>query len=533
MSLKRIFFTLLSLTLIFYSCSRTSKSAASKEVEQEITFNIEKDPATLDGRKSTLLRDFNIIRTFNEGLYRIDQEKNLAPAIAESCNILSDKKTYVIKLKKTLWSNGIPLTAYDFIYAWKSALDKNFPSPTVSLLYPLKNAEAIRDGTLSPNMLGVHAQGAYTLVIELERETPFFLELLSLPLYFPVNEAACADSPEWRDKPEGYICNGPFKIVSYKSKNEIVAVKNNRYWDASAVKLKKLNMIIVDKDTAFNMYQNKELQLIGAPYSHIPPDALNDLTEKNLLKRDPILRTHIIRVNTTNKFLENTDFRRALGLAVNRKSIVEYVLSGGAQIATGLIPISMRLRNDPYFKDGDTDTAKLHLENALKALKMKKEDLPTLTLTYCGSGNNHKIAATLQDSWRKTLGIAIELEPLEQKVYLDRIAKGDYQLVSGAWAADFKDPINFLEVFKSKNSASNHTGWESLDYLAAIEDSYSCTNKKDRIKKLKLSEQILMDQMPIIPVYHYHMLRLQDSKLKDVVTAETGILDLKWAYLEE
>jgi oligopeptide transport system substrate-binding protein len=456
-----------------------------------------------------------------------------AKAIAESCSLLPDKKTYIIKLKQTLWSDGAPLTAYDFVYAWKSALAKDFPAPSVSLLFPLKNARAIKEGRIPAGMLGVHSQGAYTLIIELENETPYFKELLSHPIYFPISESFDSNNPEWRSDNSEYICNGPFKISSKKLNNEIIAIKNLRYWDKEAVKLNKINMIIVDQDTAFNMYQNKELHLIGAPFSHIPPDALVTLNKEKNLKKSPMLRTHMIRVNTSVGLLHNKDFRKSLALSINRQEIVDHVLSSAAEVATGIVPTSMGLQKTPYFSDADTESAKLHLDIALKEQKISKEKIPALTFTYCGSGNNHKIAAALQDGWRKTLGLEVLLEPLEQKVYLDRISKGEYELASGAWAADFKDSINFLEVFKNKNSASNHTNWESPDYIEAIESTYACSNKKERKEALMAAEAILIDEMPAIPVYHYSMLHLQDSRLKDVVQSETGVLELKWAYLSE
>ncbi|MCH9617282.1 MAG: Oligopeptide-binding protein OppA [Chlamydiia bacterium] len=503
------------------------------KIAQEISINIEKNPATLDGRKSTLLRDFNLIRTFNEGLYRINKDGVTTKAIAESCSLLPDKKTYIIKLKQTLWSDGTPLTAYDFVYAWKSALAKDFPAPSVSLLFPLKNAKAIKEGRVPSSMLGVHTQGAYTLVIELENETPYFKELLSLPIYFPIGETIDSNNPEWRSDNSEYICNGPFKISSKKLNNEIIAIKNLRYWDKDSVKLDKINMIIVDQDTAFNLYQNKELHLIGAPFSHIPPDALKTLSKEKSLKKNPMLRTHMIRVNTSKGLLGNKDFRKSLALSINRKDIVDHVLSSAAEIATGIVPISMGLQKAPYFLDADTESAKLHLNKACADQKMDKEKLPTFTFTYCGSGNNHKIAAALQDGWRKTLGLEVLLEPLEQKVYLDRISKGEYELASGAWAADFKDSINFLEVFKTRKSASNHTNWESPDYIQAIESTYACSNKKERKEALMEAESILIDEMPAIPVYHYSMLHLQNPQLKGVVQSETGVLELKWAYLTE
>jgi oligopeptide transport system substrate-binding protein len=159
--------------------------------------------------------------------------------------------------------------------------------------------------------------------------------------------------------------------------------------------------------------------------------------------------------------------------------------------------------------------------------------LPELTLSYIGREDNSKIAAAIQDGWKKYLGITVKLEPLERKVYLDRISRGEYQLACASWIADFNDPINFLEVFKTKSVGTNNTGWESLDYISAINASYDNTGQISRRESLITAEKILLEDMPMIPVYHTTMLYMQDEHLKDIVLTETGNLDFKWAYLSD
>ena len=165
-------------------------------------------------------------------------------------------------------------------------------------------------------------------------------------------------------------------------------------------------------------------------------------------------------------------------------------------------------------------------------MNISKEKLPSLTLTYPTTLED-QIPLVLQDQLRKSLGIKITLEPLEYKVYLDRINKGDYQLCLGSWVADFDDPINFLEIFKTKHIKTNNTNWESPAYLKAIEDSYTCATSEDRLAVLKKSEQILIDEMPIIPLYNKSLVHMQRENLKDVLLTNTGTLDFKWAYISD
>jgi oligopeptide transport system substrate-binding protein len=531
---KRFFSgTLLLSLLVFSSCSKGAKSEVSRASAQEITINIGADPASIDPRTVTLLGDFNVIRALNEGLFRINKEGVTSTAIAQSYTVSDDGKTYTIQLKETLWSNGDPLTAHDFIYSWKSSLNKNFPSSNASFLYPLKNSKEIKEGLLPESMLGAHADGDYKIVIELKSPMPFFLELLSMPIYFPINKSVDSQHVTRNPSSKNYVCNGPFQIASWKPKNEIVVIKNKRYWDKQNVRLQKVTMIMLDDNTAFNLYQNKELHLVGSPFSKIPVESLEALSEKNTPKKQNLLGTYWIKTNTRVHPLQNKDFRKSLASSINRKEIIEHLLLNNAEIATGAVPVSMGLQESPYFKDGDIKTALSFLEKACKKLSISAKMLPELTLSYIGREDNSKIAAAIQDGWKKYLGITVKLEPLERKVYLDRISRGEYQLACASWIADFNDPINFLEVFKTKSVGTNNTGWESLDYISAINASYDNTGQISRRESLITAEKILLEDMPMIPVYHTTMLYMQDEHLKDIVLTETGNLDFKWAYLSD
>ena len=220
MNFRRIksltYFLLLVTPLILTSCSRYKK---------RICINIQAAPMTLDPRRACVFRDVNLIRTFNEGLFRIDRSGTNAKAIAEICFLSKDQKTYVITLKKTFWSNGDPLTSHHFVNAWKSSLNAENPSPNAALFFPIKNAEAIKNGTMDPDSLGVYASDNYSLVIELERPTPYFTELLSLPNFFPIHNSMEHGELIWINNEAEYICNGPFKIHSWEQGKRILAKK--------------------------------------------------------------------------------------------------------------------------------------------------------------------------------------------------------------------------------------------------------------------------------------------------------------------
>lgn len=525
----------LSVATLITGCKCTDQKQRGKRsssTKQEVRINIVNEPGSLDPRKARALSDVNLVRTFMEGLMRINKDGVTSPALAKNYSVSKDNKIYEFQLKETTWSNGDPLTAHDFVYAWKKILSPDFPADNAFSLFAIKNGKPVKDGVLPMSMLGIRAKDDYTLVVELEHPVPYFLEMVSLPSFFPVNRRIDRENPNWFLNADTFVSNGPFKIENWKHNNEIVAVKNDKYWDADVVNLEKINMIMVDAETGFRMFENKELDWEGSPYSTIPMDALPDLKEKQLVQADPFLGTYWIRTNTAVFPLNSLKIRKALAVAIDRSEIVNHVLQGGQTPAYGIVPTSIGLQDTPYFQDADREEASRLLDMAVQEENVNIEKFPELSLTYPATTNNHRIAQTIQQQWQDTLGISVRLEPLETKTYFERLSNGDFQLACGSWVADFRDAINFLEVFKTKNIAMNRTNWESPNYMKAIEDSYLATTGEDRLESLRKSEKELMEEMPVIPVYHFTLLHTKNDSLKDVILTDGGHLDFKWAYVQ-
>lgn len=503
-----------------------------KMPRQEIRINILSEPQVLDPRKARALADINLARTFMEGLMRIDQKGNIVPGIAEKYTLSEDMQTYTFSLRESSWSNKEPLTAHDFVYAWKKVLSPDFLSDNAFLLYPIKNAKAIKKGDLPLSMLGVSAKDDYTLIVELEKPIPYFTDLLVLPVFFPVNTHIDRKTPDWHRNAESYVGNGPFMIKSWEHNDNIVAVKNPDYWDAPSVKLEKIAMMMVDSDTGLMMFQNEELDWEGSPFSTISIDALPSMQERNTVKADPLLGTYWIRLNTSLFPLHSQELRKALSHAINREEIVTHVVGSGIA-ATSIVPASLGLRESPNFVDGDASDAEMLLTNVLEKEKFSLENFPEITLTYTNNSRNHRVAQSLQDQWKKRLNLHVRLESIEGKVFFDRLSKGDYQMAIGSWVADYRDPLNFLEVFKSKTIGTNNTGWESLDYQKALEESYLATTVEKRKEILGCAEKIITEESPVIPIFQFTMLHVQNEKLVDVLLTDSGYLDFRWAYITE
>jgi oligopeptide transport system substrate-binding protein len=516
--------------LFFFSCSSVSQN--EKKV-QKLSINLGDEPQTLDPRKVRETKGITLARMLFEGLTRIGKDEKPELALAKAIDISQDLKTYLFHLKDSNWTNGQKVTAEDFVYAWKKMLDPNFPADNAFQLYVIKNGKAAKQGLVSLDQVGVQAVDSQTLKVELEQPTPYFMELLACPCFFPVCKTVDEVAPHWAEKVNSYVSNGPFCLADWKHQDAITVKKNPEYWDKQAVSLDEIELVMVKEETELKMFEKKELTWAGSPLSTLPVDALNELKKGNLLHTKPLLGTYFLRANVERPPFDHPRIRFAFALAIDRKAIVDHVTQGNQIPATGIVPVSMQLQQEPYFKDGDAESAATLFETTLKELGFKRETLPEISLTYAMNERNHLIAQALQQQWFKILGVKVKLEAIERKVYFDRLSKKDYQLSSGSWIADFNDPINFLETFKYKTASTNNTQWEDTHFAQLLEKSKVLQDARERREVLRESEQVLMNAMPAIPIFHYTMLYLKDKKLKDVVVTSMGNIDFKWAYLED
>ncbi len=528
------FIPLISISLLFLTgCGKErpkTKVAPTKTVVKTMRINITTEPQSIDPRKVRSLNDINLLKMFMEGLARVNQEGQAELALAKKVDVSKDLKTYTFHLKDAHWSNGDPITSKDFIYAWKKSLSPEFPSNNAFQLYVIKNARPIKEGKLPMSLLGISAPDEQTLVIELEHPTPYFIKLTTHPVFFPVNTQVDKSNEHWAENSDTFIGNGPFNLNSWRHHNVIEATKNSLYWDKKNVKLASLEVIMVDQDTGFKMFEANQLDWEGSPFSMIPSDAYEAI--KDQIQSKPILGTKFIRINTEHEILKSLKFRQALCYALNRDEIVTHVVAGNQRVATGLVPDQMNLQEQPHFQDGNIEKAKELLDQYLAENSMRHQDLPKLTLVFSANDRNHVMAQAIQEQWRQVLGFRVNLLALENKVYFDYISKKNFDLGLGSWTADFDDPVNFLEVFKTKDNGTNNTNWENREYIKLLEASRRCSDEKDRLKILAESEKVLIQELPMIPIFHYTMLYVKDPKVHNVVLTPTGEIDFKWADIK-
>ncbi len=524
----RSFMFLFLLSLVF-GCS----SATSPQKKNVARINLHEEPNSLDPRKARSLNSLNVVRALFEGLTRIGPNEKAELALAERVRFSDDFKRCTVYLRNAQWSNHAPVTAHDFVYTWKKLLDPQFLSDMASYLYVIKNARAVKEGKLSVDELGVKALDQKTLELEMEYPTPYLLELLTLPPFFAVNAQIDQSNPHWAENPSSFVSNGPFVLDAWKHEDHILVAKNASYWDAQAVQLDTVELVMVPEETELKMFEQKELDWAGSPLSIISLEAIQALKKKGTLKAKEMLGTAFIRVNTECPPLHHPAIRKALSFSIHRREIVDHVLQGNQLPATGLVPPCFRLQHHAYFSDGADQEARHLFTEGLTALKLPRESFPELKLTYAANERNHLIAQAVQQQWRKALDVEIKLEAVESKIFFERISRQDFQLAIGSWIADFNDPINFLDVFRYKTGRLNNTHWENAQYAELLQLSETEGDAVKRFDLLARSEKILIEEMPILPIFHFAMLYVQQPHLKDVVLSSLGSIDLKWAKTTE
>jgi oligopeptide transport system substrate-binding protein len=191
----------------------------------------------------------------------------------------------------------------------------------------------------------------------------------------------------------------------------------------------------------------------------------------------------------------------------------------------------MGLQRAPYFQDHDVEEARSLFHKGLQELGLSNDSLPSLPMIFPAGDKNYLIAQAVQQQWQDALGLHIEIQSLEKKVYFDQITHQNFGIATGSWIADFNDPINFLEVFKYKTASTNNTGWENATYAHLLDESSAISDPEERLQLLSQSEDLLMKEMPLVPVFYYNMLFASQNHVKEMVLSSMGSLDFKWAHI--
>lgn len=518
----------LLIALIFSGCYSPAKKNVNVGNKMEkapclrINFQ-EGDPSSLHPHLGVDLRSRAVEIALYEGLVRVGSDGTIIPTGAEKISISPSQKTYTFHLRPIQWSNGEMVTAFHYENAWKQALSPQSACARSDLFYPIKNAEKAKKGEVSIEELGVKALDAKTLVVELENPAPYFLDLLFSPIFSPLYDESLEPS----------VFNGPFIISKWKRKESLELVANPYYWDKENVRLQRILIsLIEDPQTALALFEKGDIDWIGDPFSLLPIDSIPFLIRSGKVSTKDVAKIYWLYCNTTTPPLHSTNIRRALSYAINRKALIEHIFYGQLPSLSPLPKTLTLLKQDPLPLEGDMGKAREFFAKGLAELQLTPETFPTLVLSYSHLPGQKQLVQTLQQSWKESLGINVELQEADWNTFFSNLNRGNYQMGGCLCNAFFSDPLYHLSLFKQSDSATNPTTWTTPAYQDLLDQAAKITDMSKRMAILHEAEEMLLDAMPVIPIYSQTCQFLLRENIKGVAIDDLERVDFKKIYFE-
>jgi oligopeptide transport system substrate-binding protein len=481
---------------------------ARREPPADITIINNAEPETLDPAILTGQPEFRIAIGLFEGLTRLDPKTvRPIPGLAESWEVSSNACIYTFHLRTNLvWSTGEPIRADDVVYSWIRALNPATAADYAGQLFYLKNAEDFNAGKIKdPSLVGVRALDPFTVRVELNHPTPYFLDLCAFQTLYVVPRRTIEKYGDRWLMARPLPSSGPFELVAWRLNDKVRLRKNQRYWDATNTQSQIIDLLPVGSpSTALNLYENGQVDVVWDK-DLVPVELLDVLLRRPDFHTFNYLATYFIRFNVTRKPFDDPRVRQAFALAIDKERIVKKITKAGEQPASHLVPDGTANYTSPDGLGYDPALARKLLAEAGYA---GGRGFPRFDYIFNaaagGSSKIHEdIAVELQQMWHDTLGINMELRQLEWKVYLSALDRLDYDLSRSSWVGDYDDANTFLGMFIS-NDGNNRTGWKNARYDALIREANEQTDLKKREKLLQQAEAMLVrDEVPIIPLYFY------------------------------
>lgn len=515
--------------------------AAKKEVRrnrgsQELSFATPEMVQSIDPVRLVSTGDYTLAAALFEGLIKIGEDGNVEPALAEDWVVENDGRKYTFYLRDASWSDGTKIVAADFEYAWKRALDPALDCQYSYLFYDIRDAEnynrsgdsAYQGKTAAGDSVAVKAVNENTLVVELKTANSAFLKKLSHPVFSPLPAAVHQSMADTFFSAEKLVGNGPFKLKELGA-DSFVLSKNESYWDRENVRLEALKGFHMEGKKAWELYGQGDLDLVfGVPLEMISQGKAAE--QGGLI---PLLSNYYYLFNTQKPPLNETDIRKALSFALDRRHLAEQVLKGGQNPAGGILP--------PMMTDGE---AKSRRQEGLpfkpeeaQALLAKAgfsggEGFPILELLIREGEGHYYLASALKEQWQQVLGIDVQIVALPWEKLSERLKQRNFQIALQGFSADYADHYAFLEPF-GQGSGNNYSGWTQRGLQEEIERLKTESDEGKRRELFLQAERLVLEGMPLLPIFDYTRTYAAKPWVQGLYFPAVGPLaDFKKTFLE-
>lgn len=475
------------------------------------------EPTSLNTLLATYAYDFTPINAMIECLYRDDENDVPQPAGAETVDISDDKLVYTFHLREdATWSNGDPVVATDYEFAWQQALNPKVASDYAYMLYFIHNAQPYFNGEVEWSEVGVKVIDDYTLEVTLDNPLPYATDLFAFPTLAPINQKFYEEvgADKYATDAEYFCCNGMYELTEWSHNSEIVFEKREEYWNADAVGPDEIvYKIITDSQAGLNSYLSREIDYTDLDSGEVVQQAEAAGFEVGV---KPARSSYYLIVNTEDEFMSNQNLRLALAYSIDKQALVDTVYQNDNQPMTSFTPPAimgaagadgptfqealLAERGEMYPGSGDLEKAQEYLQAALEELGCTVDEL-NLSIDCADDSLRRNCATFLQEQWRQNLGIEnIAVNSMQTKQVSANRQSGDYCMSLGGWSPDYNDAINFLDLWVT-DGGNNDSFWSNEEYDNLIAQATAEADEEVRQQYLFDAEEILAAEMPVIPLY--------------------------------
>lgn len=475
------------------------------------------EPTSLNTLLATYAYDFTPINAMIECLYRDDENDVPQPAGAETVDISDDKLVYTFHLREdATWSNGDPVVATDYEFAWQQALNPEVASDYAYMLYFIHNAEPYFNGEVEWSEVGVKVIDDYTLEVTLDNPLPYATDLFAFPTLAPINQKFYEEvgADKYATDAEYFCCNGMYELTEWSHNSQIVFQKREDYWNADAVGPDEIvYKIITDSQAGLNSYLSREIDYTDLDSGEVVQQAEAAGFEVGV---KPARSSYYLIVNTEDEFMSNQNLRLALAYAIDKQALIDTVYQNDNQPMTSFTPPAimgaagadgptfqealLEERGEMYPASGDLEKAQEYLQAALEELGCTVDEL-NLSIDCADDSLRRNCATFLQEQWRQNLGLEnITVNSMQTKQVSANRQSGDYCMSLGGWSPDYNDAINFLDLWVT-DGGNNDSFWSNEEYDNLIAQATAEADEEVRQQYLFDAEEILAAEMPVIPLY--------------------------------
>lgn len=518
----------------------TADKEGTEEVEQVLNLTNGDQIPTMDVSMATDQYAFRFLGMTTEGLYRLDENAEPTEGIAVDHEVSDDGLTWTFNLREDAeWENGDPVTAHDFVYAWRRAVDPDTGSEYGPFMMNgvIKNAEEVNSGEMDVEELGVKAEDDHTLVVELAKPIPYFESLTTFGTFYPLNEEFVEEKgDDYATNSDNLLANGPFKMEDWDSTADSwTLVKNDNYWDADTVKIEKINYDVVkDPQVDVDLYEKGEIDRAG-----LSADNVDKYISHEDFVATPSSSVFYIKMNQTrNEALANVNIRKAISRAFDKEALVDTILNNGSLAANGLIPreFSVHPESGEDFRDLNGDLVEFDADEAQEYWEKGLDELGTDSVELEFLADDGETAKEMNEYLKNQLetnlpGLTVNLKqiPFEQRLDLD--TNMDYDLQLSGWGPDYQDPYTFLGLWVT-DGENNKMGFSSDEYDELLEKTTDelATEPEKRYEALLEAEKVLFEEAAIAPVFQKSVAQLISPRMEGVFMNPFGPdYEYKWA----